>query len=130
MLSFLNSYDEAFAKKVSTKKKNVADELSRIDEWLRIELPAEIRSRDPRHITSKDLGDLMKWKLGRGKFRPRLQQLAESNSAELVEKSSMAAFEKVDTDLSAAVDQLCVLKGVGPATASLILSCYAPDKAP
>lgn len=77
--------------------------------------------------------DLMKWKLGRGKFRPRLQQLAESNPPQSVVDASEAAFKKLDggfVNLKAALDELCVLKGVGPATASLLLSVYAPDLAP
>ena len=57
--------------------------------------------------------DLMKWKLGRGKFRPRLQQLAESNSPELVAHASKSAFELLDggiPKLRAALDELCVMK--------------------
>ena len=57
--------------------------------------------------------DLMKWKLGRGKFRPRLQQLAESNPPQSVVDASEAAFKKLDggfVNLKAALDELCVLK--------------------
>ena len=53
----------------------------------------------------------MKWKLGRGKFRPRLQQLAESNPPQRVVDASVAAFKKLDVDdLKGAVEDLCILK--------------------
>ena len=55
--------------------------------------------------------ELMKWKLGRGKFRPRLQQLAESNPPQRVVDASASAFRKLDADdLKGAVEDLCVLK--------------------
>lgn len=55
--------------------------------------------------------------LQRGKFRPRLQQLVASNSAETVEKCSRKAFSLLP-DVQAAIAELSSLKGVGPATAS------------
>jgi len=126
----LSNYETAFAKKVSGKKSDVAKELTGIDQWMRLELPGLIGDRKPPHVTSEDLSRLMKWKLGRGKFRPRLQQLAESNAADSVKAASTAGFQIVETDLGKAIEALCVLKGVGPATASLILSVAAPQKAP
>jgi len=131
--SSLLRYEDAFQKKIGSKKPKVAAELSKIDRWLRNELPAVVKGRNPPSILPTDLSDLMKWKLGRGKFRPRLQQLAESNSPELVAHASKSAFELLDggiPKLRAALDELCVMKGVGPATASLILSIYAPHIAP
>lgn len=59
--------------------------------------------------------------LQRGKFRPRLQQLAASNSEETVEKCSRKAFSFLP-DVKAAIAELSSLKGVGPATASGELS--------
>jgi len=131
--SSLLRYEDAFRAKIGSKKPKVAAELVKIDRWLRKELPATVAARQPPSLTHQELSDLMKWKLGRGKFRPRLQQLAESNAPELVVNASEAAFTKLDggfKNLKAALDELCVLKGVGPATASLLLSVYAPDLAP
>lgn len=131
--SSLTRYEEAFGLKIGSKKPKVASELVKIDRWLRNRLPATIAQRKPPSITHEELSDLMKWKLGRGKFRPRLQQLAESNSPESVVDASKAAFEKLGSGfgaLKAALDALCVLKGIGPATASLILSLFSPDIAP
>ena len=53
----------------------------------------------------------------RGKFRPRLQQLVASNSEDTVEKCSSKAFSLLP-DVQAAISELSLLKGVGPATAS------------
>lgn len=47
----------------------------------------------------------------------------------LVESASMKAFQSLP-DVSKAISELTVLKGVGPATASAILAAYAPDVAP
>ena len=53
----------------------------------------------------------------RGKFRPRLQQMVEENSAESVEDASKKAFKALP-NLHDAITALVVLKAVGPATAS------------
>ncbi|KAK3090723.1 hypothetical protein FSP39_014102 [Pinctada imbricata] len=70
----------------------------------------------------------MKWKLSRGKFRPRLQQLVESNSEEEVESASKKAFKKLP-NLKSAISELTVLKAVGPATASAVLAAGSPKHA-
>lgn len=48
---------------------------------------------------------------------------------DLVKSSSQKAFKSLP-DISKAISELTVLKGVGPATASAILAAYAPDVAP
>uniref|UniRef100_A0A672K307 Zgc:112496 n=1 Tax=Sinocyclocheilus grahami TaxID=75366 RepID=A0A672K307_SINGR len=55
----------------------------------------------------------LKWK-----FRPRLQQLIGSNSEDAVRSWTSKAFGLMP-DVQAAVTELCRLKGVGPATASV-----------
>lgn len=47
----------------------------------------------------------------------------------LVRSASQKAFQSLP-DISTAVSELTVLKGVGPATASAVLAAYAPDVAP
>ena len=47
----------------------------------------------------------------------------------VVESASRKAFAALP-DLSKAITELTVLKGVGPATASAVLAAYAPDVAP
>ena len=55
----------------------------------------------------------------RGKFRPSLTKLIQSNAADAVVNASKDAFQKLRTsDVGAAIKALSVLRGVGPATAS------------
>ena len=46
-----------------------------------------------------------------------------------VKSASQKAFHSLP-DISKAVSELTVLKGVGPATASAVLAAYAPEVAP
>lgn len=57
----------------------------------------------------------------RGKFRPRLEQLVQTNSEDDVITASRKAF-KLLPNLSEAIKALSVLKAIGPATASGITS--------
>ncbi len=71
----------------------------------------------------------------RGKFRPRLEQLAGSNSNETVEKTTREAFSLLNnsTSIDSAKQSLLklnTLKGIGPATSSAILSLFSPDSLP
>uniref|UniRef100_A0A3Q2WFA7 Zgc:112496 n=1 Tax=Haplochromis burtoni TaxID=8153 RepID=A0A3Q2WFA7_HAPBU len=92
------------------------------------ELPSLISSRPDKHVSLSELKKLMEWKLTRGKFRPRLQQLVASNSEDEVEKCSRKAFTLLP-DVQAAIAELSCLKGVGPATASAVLAAGAPEQA-
>ncbi|VFQ83907.1 unnamed protein product [Cuscuta campestris] len=68
----------------------------------------------------------MRWKLARGKWRPRLLDFVSSLDDAVVKSASQAAFLSLP-DVSKAVLELTVLKGVGPATASALLAAYVPD---
>ncbi|KAK2167032.1 hypothetical protein LSH36_32g05074 [Paralvinella palmiformis] len=77
----------------------------------------------------------MKWKLSRGKFRPQLLKLAESNSASQVEKLTLEGFKAVDSkkgspleNIKLGIGHLTEMRGIGPATASAILTAGSPDK--
>ncbi|CAB1451354.1 unnamed protein product [Pleuronectes platessa] len=74
-----------------------------LEKWYQEELPMLISGRSDKHVTLSEMVKLMEWKLTRGKFRPRLQQLA-------------------------AIAELSSLKGVGPATASAVLAAGAPEQ--
>ncbi|XP_059887387.1 uncharacterized protein [Delphinus delphis] len=89
--------------------------LETLERWCREELPAAIE----KHVTRDELEQLLAWKLARGRFRPRLQQLLTTNSPELVVQRSAAAFCLLP-DVNAAVTELCALRGVGPAITSLL----------
>ncbi|KAK1555731.1 hypothetical protein Q3G72_030615 [Acer saccharum] len=101
-----------------------------LDEFYRNELPSLIQQRNPNpYVTTAELSKLMRWKLTRGKWRPRLLDFVSSLDDSLVKSASEKAFEALP-DLNKAVSELTVLKGVGPATASAVLAAYAPHVAP
>ncbi|KAK5850697.1 hypothetical protein PBY51_001552 [Eleginops maclovinus] len=102
--------------------------LLNLEKWYQEELPTLISSRPDKHVTQPELVRLMEWKLTRGKFRPRLQQLVASNSEDTVERCSRKAFNLLP-DVKAAIAELSSLKGVGPATASAVLAAGAPEQA-
>ncbi|KAL7262375.1 hypothetical protein ACSBR1_000701 [Camellia fascicularis] len=110
----------------SLKKPNLVS----LDHFYTTELPPLIHQRNPNpHITTSELSKLMQWKLTRGKWRPRLLDFVSSLDEALVKSVSQKAFQSLP-DISKAVSELTVLKGVGPATASAVLAAYAPDVAP
>ncbi|XP_053269898.1 uncharacterized protein zgc:112496 [Pleuronectes platessa] len=98
-----------------------------LEKWYQEELPMLISGRSDKHVTLSELVKLMEWKLTRGKFRPRLQQLVASNGEDTVEKCSRQAFSLLP-DVQAAIAELSSLKGVGPATASAVLAAGAPEQ--
>jgi hypothetical protein len=64
-----------------------------------------------------------------GTFRPKLLALVQSNSANDIQDTTKAAF-KLLPDTISALKVLVALKGIGPATASLLLSVAAPETVP
>lgn len=65
----------------------------------------------------------------RGKWRPRLHSLAASNSPSSIRtalSTALAAAPSSPSSPQAALDALCTLRGVGPATASAILCALDP----
>ncbi|RVX22396.1 hypothetical protein CK203_012676 [Vitis vinifera] len=105
-------------------------QLVSLDDFYCNQLPALIRQRNPNpYITTSELSKLMQWKLTRGKWRPRLLDFVSSLDEALVKSASQKAFQSLP-DISKAISELTVLKGVGPATASALLAAYAPDVAP
>ncbi|XP_068657451.1 uncharacterized protein [Aristolochia californica] len=105
-------------------------DLVRLDDFYRNQLPLLLHGRDPKpYMTKSELKELMQWKLSRGKWRPRLLDFVSKLDEVQVESASRKAFESLP-DVSKAVSELTILKGVGPATASAVLAAYAPDIAP
>ncbi|XP_071545235.1 uncharacterized protein [Panulirus ornatus] len=127
--SLLKLYPEALKIKESQKKKKKGESLQELDKWYQEELGQVANSRKPPNITRDELVRLMDWKLSRGKFRPRLIELAGSNSNESVQNASMQGIELAKkSKIGDAVKALVILKGVGPATASGILAACVPEK--
>lgn len=65
-----------------------------------------------------------------GTFRPKLLSLVQSNPAVEVQKTTTSAFSIVSEQPVPALKLLVGMKGIGPATASLLLSVAAPDAIP
>ncbi|KAF3480292.1 uncharacterized protein GIQ15_05639 [Arthroderma uncinatum] len=81
------------------------------------------------YIIKDELVRLMDWKLKHGSFRPALMGLIRSNQESQVESASKDAFSKLAEDSAtgkfpeSSMQLLCKsFRGVGPATASLVLS--------
>lgn len=109
-------------------KEDKAKKLLDLDNWFQNQLPQEINKRSEKYITLEELTKLMEWKLTRGKFRPRLTQLVQTNTSEAVKEVTCNAF-KCLPDVKLAITELTTLKAVGPATASAIL-CAGCHKVP
>lgn len=71
-----------------------------------------------------------------GKLRPSLLGLVSSNSESQIRAATTAAFDllsrdsDVQTGVTPALNKLTVLKGIGPASASLLLSVRCPESVP
>ncbi|KAH9809421.1 hypothetical protein DFH28DRAFT_905328 [Melampsora americana] len=83
------------------------------------------------------LETVLRWKMLRGKFRPTLPSLVNSNSEELVTSVIDEAMKQLkecksvqDSLSSGAIETMCKLKGIGPATASAFLSWVRPTLIP
>uniref|UniRef100_A0A8C5SXD8 Uncharacterized protein n=1 Tax=Laticauda laticaudata TaxID=8630 RepID=A0A8C5SXD8_LATLA len=117
----LDIYQDVIEAMGSKKKKLIA-----LDQWYQEELPKILTGREEKYLTKEELLKLMEWKLTRGKFRPRLQQLVAANPSKMVEEHTRKAFHQLP-DVEASVKELNELKGIGPATASAILAAGAPE---
>ncbi|XP_051538022.1 uncharacterized protein zgc:112496 [Myxocyprinus asiaticus] len=113
----------------SAVKGKAPGKLLALDKWFQEELPAAISARSERSLTHAELVKIVEWKLTKGKFRPRLQQLIGSNSEVAVHSLTTKAFSLLP-DVQASITELCKLKGVGPATASAVLVAGAPGEVP
>ncbi|TPX61947.1 hypothetical protein PhCBS80983_g00833 [Powellomyces hirtus] len=120
------SYSRALSMLCDSKGAEKGPGLKMLDEWMFGDFAQSARKNGK--MTSDELARVMEWKLSRGKFRPTLMALVKGNSSSAVESISKSAFEKVGkNDVVEAVKTLSELKGVGPATASAILSAHSPS---
>jgi len=128
----LTKYDETLRAKAESKNSK-SDTLLKLDKWFQNELPKKIKSRGKEaHLTHDELVQTIKWKLARGKFRPRLKDMVQMNTPRVVKQETSKAFRNLfkRNDLEASISALCNLKGVGPAMASAVLAAAAPEMAP
>lgn len=105
--------------------------LAALDAWFMEEFCTKARAQQRRGDASFDKADLsrlMEWKLTRGSFRPRLQQFVDALPQAQVAKAATAIGAEVRRGKHRrALDAACALKGIGPATASAILSAIDPS---
>ncbi|XP_013789355.1 uncharacterized protein LOC106473217 [Limulus polyphemus] len=124
----LSLYNDVLNLKAAKRtKKKGPEEFINLDTWYHEQLPKIIHARRDPHITHEELVQITKWKLIRGKFRPRLMDLVRINTEAAVKQTSKKAFRKLP-NISNAITALTTLKGVGPATASAILAAGYPDQ--
>ncbi|CAN8101465.1 unnamed protein product [Discula destructiva] len=106
--------------------------LAELDRYRYTEAPALFALKKPsRPMQLQDIKTLVEWKLKHGKFRPTLMKLVSSNEASFANdtvKGAVDSYQKT-SDVPATVDALAKLKGIGPATASLLLAVHDPENA-
>lgn len=123
----LASYDSCVLAIQTEGNKNVKQLVSDDNFW-RFDLSNKID--DKGFISGKELSRVVRWKLARGKWRP-LQKMVDGNKNAEVVKASRNAFKSLSENLiDQALKDLCVLRGIGPATASAVLAAASPDRVP
>ncbi|KAL7817293.1 hypothetical protein V8C26DRAFT_69299 [Trichoderma gracile] len=84
--------------------------------------------KQKREMNLDDVKMLVEWKLRHGKFRPTLMSLVSSNPPSSSQTIQFAIrFYANSKDAGSAIRMLSELKGIGPATASLLLSVHDAD---
>ena len=83
-------------------------------------------------LTKEELLQVVEWKFAKGKARPALRKHLQANSEAQVEQKTREGLEIAsgteESAEKAAIEVISELRGVGPATASAILSLYCPDR--
>ena len=100
-----------------------------LDRWYREALPPTLAQRTPGYVTRDELARVTEWKMARGVWRQRNLLLVRSNEPSVVEDTAREALARVP-DPTAPIAMLSKLAGVGPATASAVLSAAAPELYP
>ncbi|KAF2166778.1 hypothetical protein M409DRAFT_54566 [Zasmidium cellare ATCC 36951] len=112
----------------------VAAKLHVLDEARYNTIPTALAARDENSLTKQEVATLVDWKLSHGTFRPTLKKLVDQNSDDDIRSITTAAFESFAQDphdnIKSSLTTLTQLKGIGPATASLLLSVFDPERAP
>jgi len=106
--------------------------LEELDKFRYEEAPGRLSKKaGGKAMELKDVQKLVDWKLRHGTFRPTLPKLVASNADDLVKTTTSEAFAlyvKSPSDINTVIKKLSdPLKGIGPATASLLLAVHDPD---
>ncbi|OHE97433.1 hypothetical protein CORC01_07215 [Colletotrichum orchidophilum] len=105
--------------------------LQELDHFRFVEAPALFSQDGPkREMNHDDVKILVEWKLRHGKFRPTLMKFVSSNDSSTVAETIQESIEsyRSTSNLSAALGILAKLKGIGPATASLLLAVHFSER--
>ncbi|KAL1797502.1 hypothetical protein ACET3X_004108 [Alternaria dauci] len=116
----------------------VPDKLRDLDAQRYDIIPAAVAAMNEseKHLTKDQVEKIVEWKLKHGTFRPALLGLVQSNKPEAVENTTKRAYaalwrgKSAHSDAISALKILVELRGVGPATASLLLSVLRPAEIP
>ncbi|PNP46346.1 hypothetical protein TGAMA5MH_02382 [Trichoderma gamsii] len=106
--------------------------LSELDHFRYVDAVATFDLKNPkREMDLEDIKTLVEWKLRHGTFRPKLLSLVSSNPPTTVSQTLDFArnFYTNSNDARGTVRALAKLKGIGPATASLLLSVHDAQNA-
>ncbi|PHH67820.1 hypothetical protein CDD80_498 [Ophiocordyceps camponoti-rufipedis] len=106
--------------------------LSQVDEYRYVDAPNAFGVDGPRRegMGLEDVKMLVEWKLRHGTFRPNLMTLITSNPPPSIPPAIQSALTIYkSTSAKAALPPLTALRGIGPATASLILAVHDPAHA-
>lgn len=122
-------WDAALARYGEVIERQDITRLVTLDCWYREGFPASIASRRPPHVTHADLVKVTEWKMTRGVWRARNLALVRGNDAEEVTSASAAALAAIPHPTKP-IATLAKLAGVGPATASAVVSAAAPETYP
>jgi hypothetical protein len=108
-------------------QKKGGEKLRQLDED-RETLGGKIRSEKNPSICLEELFQIVEWKFGKGKPRHALWKHLKSIQEKDLKSFSAESFQRAqEGDVKGAVEVLSRLSGVGPATASAILSIYRPE---
>ncbi|KAG7101276.1 hypothetical protein HYQ44_018937 [Verticillium longisporum] len=130
----LASYESVLESISAAKEKPGQKTLKELDQFRYVEAPRLFSQHGTpeRPMNHDDVKVLVDWKLRHGKFRPNLMKLVTSNDSSAVSQTiqdGISTFEKT-SDVAKALATLAKLKGIGPATASLLLAVHRPDDVP
>ncbi|EGR47527.1 uncharacterized protein TRIREDRAFT_64358 [Trichoderma reesei QM6a] len=129
--SYLNQYP-AVVEAISRSKgaKDGQKTLAELDQYRYVDAVETFGlKKQKREMDLDDVKMLVEWKLRHGKFRPTLMSLVSSNPPSSSQQTIQFAikFYASSKDAGSAIRMLSELKGVGPATASLLLSVHDAD---
>ncbi|KUJ24199.1 uncharacterized protein LY89DRAFT_571761 [Mollisia scopiformis] len=126
----LSRYGTVLKGMVKTPAKEGQTSLEELDKFRYQYAPMNFSMNAGKTLDSEALQKLAEWKVRHGKFRPALQKHIASNNDEGIASATTEAFEHYASNkdnIAGTIEKLTVLKGVGPATATLILSVHDPQ---